>query len=176
MVETFIRRKSFYRGGAVNFVVDRIRLPNGRQADREYLDHPGAVAALPLLDPSTVVLVRQYRYPVRRATYEIPAGKLAHGENPLSCVRRELREETGFSARRIAPLISYWPTPAFSDEVLHIYLARGLSPGPVHPDEDEFLEPVRVPLGRALRWVLDGRIRDSKTVIALLAYAVRRKH
>lgn len=174
-VETFLRRKTFYRGGAVNFAVDRVRLPNGRAADREYLDHPGAAAVLPLLDARTVVLVRQYRYPVGRVTHEIPAGKLSRGENPAACLRRELREETGYSARRVRRLVSYWPTPAFSNELLHVYLAEGLVPGRARPEEDEFIEVATLPLARALRWVLTGRIRDSKTALALLAYSVSKK-
>lgn len=165
-----------YRGHAVSFFVDQVRLPNGKLADREYLDHPGAVAALPILRRDTVVLVRQYRYPVRQVTFEMPAGKLAPGEKILPCLRRELAEETGYIARRIRPLLSYWPTPAFSDELLHLFVADGLVPGPVSPDEDEFLEVAEVPLRRALDWVFSGRIRDSKTVIALLAYSAHRKN
>src|SRR5437879_4591807 len=99
-IETLVRRRPIYRGDAVNFVVDRIRLPNGRLAHREYLDHPGAVGVLPFLDRDTVVLVRQYRHPVAEVTYEIPAGKLTRGESILSCLRRELQEETGYRARR----------------------------------------------------------------------------
>ncbi|MBI3549037.1 MAG: NUDIX hydrolase [Elusimicrobia bacterium] len=175
LIETKIRTKPVYRGNAVNFFVDQVRLPNGKKAEREYLDHPGAVAAIPILDRDTVIMVRQYRYPVREVTYEIPAGKLAAGEAPLPCVRRELKEETGFTAGRIRRLISYWPTPAFSDEVLHIYVAEDLRPGTVCPDEDEFLEVKRVPLRRALDWVFEGKIRDSKSVIALLAYSLRRR-
>lgn len=175
LIETFVRQKTRLRGNAVNFFIDEVRLPNRKLATREYLDHPGAVAALPILGRDKIVLVRQFRYPVREVTYEIPAGKLDAGERPLPCVRRELREETGYAAARIRPLIDYWPTPAFSDEVLHIFLAEGLKPGKVAPDEDEFLDVVTMPLKRALSWVYAGKIRDSKTVIALLAYSCRRR-
>ena len=175
LVETFIRKRPVYRGNAVNFCVDQVRLPNGRTAQREYLDHPGAVGVVPFLDKATVVLVKQYRYPVREATYEIPAGKLVHRrEDPRACLERELREETGYTAGRIRRLLTYWPTPAFSDEVLHLYVATALKPGRVSPDEDEFLEPVRVPFDKAMDWVFSGKIRDSKTVIALMACALKR--
>lgn len=151
------------------FRIDEIRLPNGKSAEREYLDHPGAVGVVPFLDPRTIVLVRQYRYPVRETTLEIPAGKLDPGEPPMPCVRRELAEETGYTARRIRPLMRYWPTPAFANEVLHLYVADGLVPGPLRPDDDEFLEVVPFSFEKALSLVRRSKIMDSKTVIALLA-------
>lgn len=172
-VETCVKKVEVYRGNSVNFRVDRIRLPNGRLAQREFLDHPGAVGVVPLLPGGKVVMVRQYRYPVAKTTYEIPAGKLTKGEDPLSCVRRELQEETGYSARSVRPLIDYWPTPAFANEVLHLYIARGLKPGKMSPDDDEFLASEAVPFERALGWVFSGRIQDSKTVIGLMACRVR---
>ena len=119
------------------------------------------------------MLVRQYRFPVRRTTLEIPAGKFDGRENPLACIRRELREETGYSARKIKKLLDFWPTPAFANERLTIYLAEGLIPGALDPDPDEFLEVVVLPFREALRMVRCGRIRDSKTVIGLLACAGR---
>lgn len=169
--EEFIARKRVYQGRAVNFVVDRIRLPDRKTATREFLDHPGAVAVLPFLDKSTIVLVEQYRHPVGETTLEIPAGKLDAGEGLMACLRRELREETGYSAGRLRPLLSFWPTPAFSNELLHIYLAEKLRSGRSAPDEDEFLRVVHMPFAEALKLVRNGRIRDSKTVIALLAVA-----
>lgn len=175
LVETCVRERLVYSGSCVDFRVDRVRLPDGRTARREYLSHPGAVAILPFLDRATLVLVRQYRHPVRRPTYEIPAGKLARGEGRLQCIRRELREETGFRARSVRHLLSYWPTPAFSDEILHVYVGTGLSPGSSSPDEDEFLEVKTVPYRDALRWALSGKMRDSKTLVALLAYHALRK-
>lgn len=170
MFEKRLSRKVIYRGRAVDFAVDTVRLPNGRKAQREYLDHPGAAAVLPFLDPRTVVMVRQYRHPVREVTYEIPAGKLSRGEDPLACLRRELREETGYAARSIRPLIEYWPTPAFSNERIRIYQATRLVPGRAAPDEDECIAAEALPFSTVLRWVRAGRIRDSKTIIAVLAY------
>jgi len=175
LVELLVRRNQVYRGRSVNFRVDRIRLPDGRTAVREYLDHPGAVgvvAFLGLRDRRRVVLVRQYRHPVGEVTLEIPAGKLDPGESALACVRRELLEETGYSARRLRPLLDYWPTPAFANEELHLFVAEGLSPGRHAPDHDEFLEVVEMPFQKALGLVRSGKIRDSKTVIGLLACAL----
>ena len=170
MIEKKLSKKVVYRGQAVDFAVDTVRLPNGKRAVREYVDHPGAVAVLPFLDPKTVVLVRQYRHPVREITYEIPAGKLDGNESPLVCLRRELREETGFTARSIHRLVDYWPTPAFSNEVIRIYRASGLVRGTASPDEDEFIAAVDVPFKTVLRWIREGRIKDSKTIIAALSY------
>jgi ADP-ribose pyrophosphatase len=112
---------------------------------------------------------------VGEVTLELPAGKLAKGEKPLSCVKRELHEETGYTARKIRPLIQYWPTPAFANEVLHLYVAEDLKPGKMHADDDEFLECVTLSFRRALDMVRKGEIQDSKTVIGLLSCAVWRK-
>lgn len=174
-VETLLRSNRVYRGKIIDLRVDEVRLPDGRGATREFLDHPGAVGILPFLDPRTIVLVRQYRHPVRAVTLEIPAGKLDGGESLRSCLKRELLEETGYSARRITPLLEYWPTSAFANEVLHLFVAEGLTPGRHSPDEDEFLEVVILPLKKALGLVRSGRIRDSKTIISLLACALWKK-
>lgn len=176
LVERSVRRRRVHKGVAVDFWSDTVRLPSGGTATREYLGHPGAVAVVALQDGGKdpgIVFVRQYRYPVKEVTFEIPAGKLDKGEAPLSCVRRELEEETGLVARRVRKVLSYWPTPAFADEVIHIYEASGLSKGTFHPDDDEFIEPVVLPLSRALRMIRSGKIKDSKTIIALLAYSLR---
>ena len=168
--ERFIRRKTEVRGKAVGFRIDEVRLPDGKTAVREYLDHPGAVAVVALAGKNRVLLVRQHRYPVGRETWEIPAGKLGRGEKPAACVRRELEEETGFRAGRIRKLISYWPTAAFANEVIHIFIADRLKPGVANPDEDEFLSCRAWPLKKVLTEIRKGRIRDSKTLIGLLAY------
>jgi ADP-ribose pyrophosphatase len=171
LVESLVRRVRVYKGRSVNFNVDHVRLPDGKPATREYMDHPGAVGVLPFLDSKTVVLVRQYRYPVGEVTLEMPAGKLDKGERPLSCVRRELEEETGYMARSIKPLIDYWPTPAFANELLRLYVATGLKHGRACPDADEFIQAVPISFREALGLVQSGKIRDSKTVIGLLACA-----
>lgn len=174
LIEKFVKKRTIWKG-VVNFRIDTVRLPNGRLATREYLDHPGAVGVIPLLPDDRVVMVRQYRHPVGEVTLEIPAGKLDGRENLLKCVKRELAEETGYTARKLTPLLDYWPTPAFANEVLHLFVAEGLKPGPMHADEDEFLECVTLPIRKALDLVRRGRIKDSKTVVGLLACAVYRR-
>ena len=169
LIETFVSKKTVWRGRAVNFDVDTVRLPNGKLATREYISHPGAVGVVPFLDKDTVVLVRQYRHPVGEVTLELPAGKIDPRESVLTCIKRELAEETGFTAAKFTPLIKYWPTPAFADEVLHLFVATGLKPGKVNADEDEFIETVILPFKKAVAMVRSGKIRDSKTVVGLLA-------
>ena len=172
LIEKFVSRKTVWRGRVVGLRVDTVRLPNGKPATREYLDHPGAIGVVPFLDKNHVVMVRQYRHPIGEVTLELPAGKIDRGESLMTCVKRELREETGYTARKIAPLIQYWPTPAFANEVLHLYIAHDLRPGKMNTDEDEFLQCVVVPFKKALAMVKSGEIKDSKTVIGLLSCAV----
>lgn len=175
LIEKFVKKRTVWRGRAVDFRVDTIRLPNGKLATREFLDHPGAVGVVPFLDKDTVVMVRQYRHPVGEVTLELPAGKLDKGEKHMACVKRELREETGYTAKKIVPLIEYWPTSAFCNELLHLYVATGLKPGKMRTDEDEFLQCVTVPFKKALKMVQNGEIKDSKTIIGILTCAVQRK-
>lgn len=167
--ENKIKNLSFVKGKAVNFKIDNVRLPNKKTALREYLDHPGAVAVIPRLDKNTILLVRQYRYPVRSVTWEVPAGKLDGRESPVRCAKRELSEETGYRAGRMKKILSFWPTPAFSNEIIHVYEAKDLVKGRKNLDDDEFVECEAWPLKKALKAVREGRIKDSKTVIALLA-------
>ncbi|MBV9079652.1 MAG: NUDIX hydrolase [Elusimicrobia bacterium] len=154
----------------MSFRIDEVRLPDGKTAIREYLDHPGAVAVVPILDDGRVLMVRQFRYPVGEMTWEVPAGKLTKGEKPEPCVLRELEEETGRKAGRVRKLISYWPTSAFANEIIHIYVADKLTKGRMNPDEDEFIDCRAWELKRIYRQIEQGKIRDSKTLIALLAY------
>lgn len=173
--ETAIKKQRIYKGRSVDFYNDKIRLPNKKTAWREYLAHPGAIAVLGFLDSQRIVMVKQYRYPVAEATLEIPAGKMDGRESPILCAKREMEEETGYVPSQLSKLVSYWPTPAFSNEVLHVYVARKLTLSRMNPDDDEFLEPVIVPYQKALALVKTGKIRDSKTVIALCAYQAFQK-
>ena len=174
LVEKLIRKNKIYTGIAVDFCVDDVELPDGARATREYLDHPGAVGVVPLLPGGRVVLVRQYRHPVGEVTLELPAGKFDRGskESVLECARRELREETGYTAKSLTPLIQYWPTCAFANELLHMFIAEGLVPGECDPDEDEFIETVELPLEEAFDLVRAGKIKDSKTIIGLFTTAL----
>ncbi len=174
LFEKRLKTGRVYSGKAVNFRVDTIRLPDGGIATREFLDHPGAVAVLPVLENGDILFVRQYRYPVGRATLEIPAGKLhSAGDPPLKRARAELREETGYTAASMERIMSFWPTPAFSNEILHVFIARGLKAGAPSPDEDEFITAERLPSGKAMGLIRSGKIRDAKTIIAIQAYEQR---
>ena len=152
------------------FNVDRLRveLPDGRVAIRDVVRHPGAVAVVALTDDGRICLVRQYRTALGRVTVELPAGKLAPGEDPLECASRELLEETGMSAEKIAFLTTIATSDGFTDELIHIYMATGLDFTRSDPDADEFINVDLVPLGELVDAVLDGRIEDAKTVVGAL--------
>jgi ADP-ribose pyrophosphatase len=152
------------------FDVNRIhvKLPNGHESARDVTRHSGAVGIVALTDDGRICLVRQFRTALGRVTVEIPAGKLDPGEDPLDCAKRELNEETGMVADRMAYLTTIATTPGFTDELIHLYMATGLHFGPAHPDEDEFLNVDLVPLDELIDAVLDGRIEDSKTVCGAL--------
>lgn len=164
--EERIDTQDLYGGIFLNMKRDRVRMPDGSEAVREYLTHPGAAAIVALLDDGRIVLERQYRYPVARVCMEIPAGKLDSGEDPLICAQRELQEETGYTAakwsyiRRIHPVISY------STEFIDIYLAEGLTLGDRHLDDEEFLDVFAASLDELLTWVEEGAITDVKTTIS----------
>ena len=173
MRENFHKKRVMY-SGAVNFRADTVTLPNGRKATRAFMEHPGAVAVLPVLDDGSVVFVRQFRYPVGETTLEVPAGKLNFiGDKPLARVKAELKEETGYTAKSIKPLISFWPTTAFSTEVLHIFTATGLKGGTPDPDEDEFLNIEIMHFDKAWALLEKGLIKDAKTIIALQAWKIK---
>ena len=160
------------------FNVDRlqVQLPDGRNAIRDVVRHPGAVAIVALTDEGRICLVRQYRTALGRVTVEIPAGKLDPGEDPLECASRELLEETGMLAEKIAYLTSIATSDGFTDELIHIYMATGLSFSKSSPDADEFINVDLVEVGELVDAVLDGRIEDAKTVVgALLCDAISRR-
>lgn len=160
------------------FNVDRLRVtePDGREALRDVVRHPGAVAVVALTEDGRICLVRQYRTALGRVTVEIPAGKLDPGEDPLDCANRELREETGMEADRVAYLTTIATSVGFADELIHIYMATGLRFTRSDPDADEFINVDLVELPELIDAVLDGRIEDAKTVVgALICDAVSRR-
>lgn len=147
---------------------DTVRLPDGGTATREYVVHPGAVMIVPLLDDGRLVLERQYRYPVRQVMIEFPAGKLDPGEAVLACARRELFEETGYTAREWARAGVLHPVISYSTEFIEIWFARGLTAGERRLDEGEFLEVFTATPAELLAWCRDGQVTDAKTLTAAL--------
>jgi ADP-ribose pyrophosphatase len=160
-------RKEIYRGRVFHMVRENIRLENGVCVDTDIIRHPGAAAIIPLKDKENLILLRQYRHAVGGFIWEIPAGTLNPGEEPLECARRELAEETGFSARTWEKLGEIVPVPGYSDERIHIFKAENLSPARQNPDEDEVLDVHEIPLNEVLRMVFQGEIQDSKSLSAL---------
>ena len=146
----------------------QVELPDGRNAVRDVVRHPGAVAIVALTDEGRICLVRQYRTALGRVTVEIPAGKLDPGEDPLECAGRELLEETGMVAEKMAFLTTIATSDGFCDELIHIYMATGLSFDKSSPDADEFINVDLVEVGELVDAVLDGRIEDAKTVVGAL--------
>lgn len=159
--------KNIYTGIVVNLNVDTVTLPNGLTVDLEIVRHPGAAAVVPLKDDGRVVLIRQFRHAAGGFIYEIPAGKLHPGEDPTVCARRELEEEIGYRADTLALLSSIFTAPGFTDEVIHIYKATGLSVGRQQLDRDEVLEVVEMSLPEAIRMIKNGEIRDAKSIVGL---------
>lgn len=167
--EKTISSQMIHRGKIVNLRVDSVELPNGKLAMREVVEHVGAVAVVPVTNEGEVLMVRQYRHPVGEILLEIPAGKLDPGEEPDHCIERELLEETGTVAEKTSLIFSFYTSPGFSDELLHIYVAEGLTYRGQQLDEDEFLELQRVPLEEAVEMIVRGEIKDAKTIVGILA-------
>jgi ADP-ribose pyrophosphatase len=161
--------RNIYTGKVVTLNVDTVQLPNGVTIDLETIRHPGAAAVVPMKDDGTVVLIRQFRHAAGGFIYEVPAGKLSPGEEPLHCAARELEEEVGYRASSFELLSSIFTAPGFADEVIHVYKATGLTPGRQQLDRDEVLEIVEMPLEQAIERIQDGTIRDGKTIVGLQA-------
>lgn len=166
--EIFINSEKVFDGKIIKVSVDTVRLPNGKEATRELVKHPGAVAVVPILNGERVVLVRQYRYPVNGVTLEIPAGKLDVGEHPDNCVIRELKEETGYVANKIKKVTSIYTAPGFSNEIIHLYIANDLHFDKMCPDEDEFINVEIYSRNEIRSMIRKGEIVDAKTLTGLL--------
>ena len=170
--ESAVASEDIFDGFILHVKKDRVALPNGETAFREIIRHIGAVCVIPVTEKNEVIVERQYRYPIGRVTTEIPAGKLdSREEDRLDAIKRELREETGFSAEEWIPLGDFYGAPAYSDERISMYMARKLHRGHQDLDEDEFLDVYTVPLEELVADVMNGTIQDAKTQTAVLKAA-----
>ena len=160
--------QEIFSGHVVRLTLDKVELENGRSAMREVVHHRGGACIAALTEKEELYLVRQYRYALGQELWELPAGKLEEGEDPFEAAKRELEEECGLKADLYIDLHPFSPTVGYCSEVIYSWLARGLHPVPMHLDEDEFLTPTKMPLEEVCRMVLDGEIRDGKTVAAVL--------
>jgi ADP-ribose pyrophosphatase len=167
-----ISSKRVYSGKIISVDLDSVRFPNGTVGDLEMVRHPGASAVVPFLDPldspdPRIVLIRQYRYAANGYVYEIPAGRLDAGEEPEACAARELKEETGYSAANLIALTTFYTTPGFTDERIHLFAASGLTEGSSQTESDEVLDLAPMTLSKAMAMIASGGLVDGKSIIGL---------
>jgi ADP-ribose pyrophosphatase len=167
LIEKKVESVTLHEGKFLTLKRDTVELPDGKHATREFVVHPGAVMILPVFDDGRVLLERQFRYPVGRVLQEFPAGKLDPNEDELTCAKRELLEETGYTAREWTYLTRIHPVISYSTEFIDLYLARGLTAGDAKLDEGEFLETFIADQTQLMDWVKDGTISDVKTIIGV---------
>jgi ADP-ribose pyrophosphatase len=171
MTPKVLKSETLYRGRAFSLRVDEVEYRPGRSTRMEIVEHTGAVTILPLDGERNVWFIRQYRHSVGEAILELPAGTLGPDEDPRLGADRELREEIGMRAGKLERLISFWLAPGYSTELMHAYLAADLHPSALEQDEDEIIAVEKVPLARALEMAASGELRDSKSLVAVLAAA-----
>jgi ADP-ribose pyrophosphatase len=164
-----INRRIVYEGKIFTLAEDTIRFPNGKEAKWDVLLHSGATAVVPIDTDGTIILVEQYRCIEDGGVLEIPAGRLEKGEDPIICASRELEEETGYKAKKLIPVCEIYTAVGFSDEVIQIYAAVGLERGKQNLDEDEYVEVKRFSIQEIVDMIFQGKIKDSKTIAAVLA-------
>lgn len=172
LVEKLIDSTRVFEGRMISVRVDNVQLPTEKKVTREVVEHPGAVAVVAIREDKTVVMVRQYRHPAGKILLEIPAGKLDEGENPDACAVRELEEETGYKAAVIRKLATVYTTPGFTDELMHIYAAEGLSQSKQNMDEDEFIDIDYYTPQQLKEMIQAGQIEDAKTLLGLFMAGV----
>lgn len=165
LIEKTVESVTVHEGKFLTLKCDTVELPDGKHATREYVEHPGAVMILPMFDDGRVLLERQFRYPIGKVLLEFPAGKLDPNEDELACAKRELQEETGYTARDWFFLTRVHPVISYSTEFIDLYLARGLTEGERKLDDGEFLETFVATQAQLAEWVKSGKISDVKTII-----------
>ena len=166
--EKTVSSEKVFEGKVIKLRVDKVAMPDDSLATREVVEHPGGVGIVAVNDKDEIFLVRQFRKPIEKVIYEIPAGKLDSGEPHRECGIRELSEETGMKAENFEYLGYIYPSPGFVDEVTHVYCATGLTQGETHPDDDEYLDVECMPLERAYEMVMNNEISDAKSVFGIL--------
>ena len=169
--EKTLESQKIFKGKIIDIDLDKIELPNGKSATREVVNHPGGVCIAALTDENELLFVRQYRYPYHKVILELPAGKLEKGSNPLENGKRELREETGAIGKDYISLGELYPSPGYCAEIIHLYFCKVESFGDVDPDDDEFLDIVKIDINDAVNMVLENKICDAKTQVAVLKVA-----
>ncbi len=167
LIETRIDGQTVYPGSFFRIEKDRVCLPDGTSAFREFMRHPGAAAVIPLFEDGTVLVERQFRYPMGQIFIELPAGKIDKGEHSLETARRELEEETGYVADEWYFVTVIHNAIGYSDEHIDLYLAKGLRKGKVHLDDEEFIQSFRMPVTELVDWIRQGRITDVKTIVGV---------
>lgn len=168
LFEKTIKSEIKYEGKIITTRVDTVELPNGKIAKREVVEHPGGVGVAAITENNELLMVKQFRAGPKKVLLEIPAGKLERGEDPATCGLRELEEETGYTAKEFFKVSEAYATPGFAEELLHIYVAKDLVKTKTNPDEDEFLEIVKIPISELKHKIETFEICDAKTVIAIL--------
>lgn len=167
-------REIVHQGRKIKVAIDTSVGPNGESIKRDMIFHPGAVVILPVIDRDHICILRNFRFVIDETLWEIPAGTLEPGEPIQQAAVRELEEETGYVAGKWTYLNYFYASPGVLDEKLHLFVAEDLTPGPMRPEADEQLEPVKIPWAEAMRMALDGTIKDAKTITALLLWDRRR--
>ena len=167
VTEKTLKRDVIYEGRVLEYVVDTVEV-DGKLSEREMVFHPGGVGVVAIDDKGYVCMVRQFRKPYEDAILEIPAGKIDSGEEPLVCGKRELAEETGYSAKEFISLGKFYPSVGYTNEVIHLFLAKGLEKGEANPDEDEYVDIEKIHIDTWVSMIMSGEIKDGKTIAAIL--------
>ena len=168
LIEQKLDSQEILKGNFLHAFRDTVRLPDGSSSTREYVKHPGAVCMIPLLDDGRLVLERQYRWPMQRVMLEFPAGKIDPGEDRLACAKRELLEETGYTAREWAHAGQLHPVISYSTEFIDLWFCRGLELQESRLDDEEFLEVITATPQELIEWCRDGTVTDAKTLVGCL--------